>query len=293
MIQAPVTLQAAFKALAFRLWADAKDSKTPPSRLRKCVRILGHDRTLDTIDAGAIDDLSYTLKETLSHATVNRHLSALRKFLKACRRRGWLQEVPEEFPYLREPPGRTRWLTDDEVPTVLALLRGYPGVSGVGRAAAAFFQISLETGMRRGEILKVDPERHISEFEGRYYLLIPDDKAGQNDTIEISRESASLLRAYAPWGLRQTGSRNFPDRYYAAWAYAKANMGLAEDTELVPHVTRHTAATWMVEKGISTRAIQAELRHKSSKTTERYAKVTPRARGAAAEARRGRLGELI
>lgn len=147
--------------------------------------------------------------------------------------------------------------------------------------------------MRRGEVLKVLPDRHISEFEGRYYLLIPDDKAGQNDTIEISRETAQLLYRYSPWGLRETGSRNFPDRYYAAWAYAKSNMGLEDDEELVPHVTRHTTATWMVEQGISTRAIQAELRHRSSRTTERYAKVTPRARGAAAEARRGRLGELI
>lgn len=62
-----------------------------------------------------------------------------------------------------------------------------------------------------------------------------------------------------------------PHRYRAAWNEAKAEMGLADDRDLVPHVLRHTCASRLVKGGIDIRRVQMWLGHQTLTMTMRYA----------------------
>ena len=60
-------------------------------------------------------------------------------------------------------------------------------------------------------------------------------------------------------------------RFRTIWNEAKAEVGLGEDTQVVPHILRHTCASRLVQGGIDIRRVQMWLGHQTLQMTMRYA----------------------
>jgi len=281
------TLKRVWLALSEGLWEGMKDRRNPDKRLERCCAILGWETPVEEVNTASFVTLNSVLKSRygVGPATRNRHFNALNKLLKAAKAHDYIQTLPEDIPWQKEPTGRSRWIRDDELPRLLEALESYPNNPLYGRAAMAFTRIALTTGMRRGEIISINPETDIErlpESTGHYArVVLRDTKTSSPRTIEIDRETHDYLLEFAPWDLAKTGSKDFKDRLYTVWAHAKKKMGLSRDVQFVPHAMRHTTATWLVDANTNIRTIQEKLGHKQVTTTQRYAHVSDEARSAA------------
>jgi integrase len=61
-----------------------------------------------------------------------------------------------------------------------------------------------------------------------------------------------------------------------AWAWAREQMGLKNDTEFIIHALRHTCASRLVNAGVDLYVVKEWLGHSSIQVTERYAHLAPR-----------------
>jgi integrase len=55
------------------------------------------------------------------------------------------------------------------------------------------------------------------------------------------------------------------------WLEAKIEAGLGKDTQVVPHILRHTCASRLVQGGVDIRRVQMWLGHQTLQMTMRYA----------------------
>jgi len=290
----PVTVRYAWAKLAADLWRGKADERCSYARLDACCDILGRDKPLlDAISRENLALLVTILREQkgLAPSTINRYLTALNVFLRVCEEYGWLESLPKmKSLRQKEPPGRSRWFEDHEIPEFLEALGTYSNPT-LAKATQALFLIALATGARRSEILGVDPRRDVVALREGHRVIFRRTKNGQPRAIDIDAETALLLRTYAPWGPQETSSTCFSWRFYDAWRHAKKVMGLEGDVELCLHSSRHTFATQLVDANVNLRTIQALLGHLRIETTQRYAHVSDEARSAAIARVQGRLRE--
>ncbi len=120
-------------------------------------------------------------------------------------------------------------------------------------------------------------------------LFVAHGKGDKARRVVISRHSADLLHLYLNG--RTTGPI-FPSRYHKAYS-ARAIQMLVKDIarqaglefRIHPHLLRHTRATLLCEKGMTTQQLKGMLGHESEKTTEVYTRT-------AQHDLRGKINEL-
>lgn len=101
--------------------------------------------------------------------------------------------------------------------------------------------------------------------------------------VVIDEEAYELFKEFSPWNKKTTGSVSFKDRFYHVWKHVKKEMGLEDDTQFVPHVLRHSHATYFLEEDVNLRVVQHQLGHRNITTTQRYTHGTDKARTAASK----------
>lgn len=210
----------------------------PDPRLARCLAWLGPRRP----SAGRLRAMVVAMREAgLGPATINRHLSALRK-----------HHLDLAVPWQREPRGRTRVLT----PTEVSLLRA-ACLSRCPRVAALVGFLH-ETGMRVGEALALR-----EEDVGAGWARVRDSKNGDPRSVPLSREA---LRCWQQ-GFRGLSQSRLNHLFRAARDEVDTLRG---DPEVVPHCLRHGLATRLVEQGVSLPVVGAWLGHRSPSSTYRY-----------------------
>lgn len=204
----------------------------------------------------------------LTPATVNRHLVHLRAALNHARR-----TLGADVPTLdwrahmrREPPGRDRWLTPEELGRLLD-------------ASAAHLRplilMSVWTGLRRAELARLD-WRHVDLQAGLARVV---QKGGRRRLVYLSSAAVALLaslpgekregrvfRRPKPI-IRQLQSNYNSWSWETAWRGALRRSGL---TDLRWHDLRHTYATWARQSGADLKLL-AEAMGVTLSTTARYA----------------------
>lgn len=277
----PKTLLEALAENKERLWGHLTTHKVAPQQVETCAALLakgleipGDDVHLSSITTDAIDNLIEDLQTTgkngsRADATVNRHLAALHKLLKWCRRKKYIAEMPE-FEWLLEDGKRIRSLSLDEEKRLLELLEGY-GAEDV----ADFCRVAIDTGMRRSEILKLEPQ----DIDGNWARLW-ETKTKSPRSVRLSPRAREVLTRRHNTGL-------FNDlgiyRIRHFWDKAKDEMGLTADKNFVVHAMRHTCASRMVAKGIHVTVVKKHMGHSAIVTTMRYAHIFDDQLEAAAE----------
>ncbi len=193
-----------------------------------------------------------------SNATINRKLAALSKLLRKAHKMGDIHSLPE-FRRQKERAGRIRFLEKNE--EILLF-------SAIAQRSGEYFNLSVflvDTGCRLGEALKL---RWGDIQDGRVTFWIT--KSGKSRSIPLTSRAQQAVDVQKSIPIGPFTSIK-PHLYRAAWNEAKAEIGLGDDRDVVPHVLRHTCASRLVRGGIDLRRVQTWLGHQTLTMTMRYA----------------------
>ena len=208
-------------------------------------------------------------KADRSPATVNRYLAAISSCLThATKHWQWLQDNPcSRVPKLKEPPGRTRFLDNDERKRLL------DACSTVSPSLYLAVVISLSTGARRMSVWALR-WRDIDLSEGKETIVFRDTKNRSDVHLPLSGIVVELLLEHRR--LRRIDSDLlFPSKidtqkpfdFKAPFARA---MKQAQIDEFRWHDLRHSAASYLAQQGVDLRRIAAILGHKTLQMSMRY-----------------------
>lgn len=231
-----------------------------------------HDVTPELV-ARAYADLHKDGERTVS--TANRYLASLSAcFSYAVRELGWIERNPcARVRKGKEPPGRVRYLTDDERVRLIDACK-----KSRNPLLYRAFVVALSTGARQGEIMNLRWDQ--VDFTRKTILLR--DGETKNDSgrvLPLVGEAFELLQAM--WKERgvsddrvfRVGSRG---RAFAslreAWKRARAR---AEVADFSWHDLRHTAASYLVMSGVGGLEVGKLLGHKTPQMTTRYVHLAP------------------
>ena len=200
-------------------------------------------------------------------ATVNRKLAALSvAFTAAEKEWQWVESNPVvKVKKKKEPPGRTRYLSEDEFPRLLEACKNskcellYPAV---------IFAVS--TGMRKGKILNLTWE----DIDwGREVAVFYDTKNGENYGVPLTGHLLEELKRLSKVRRidtslvfpRQDGKGPIDLRDY--WDVAKAE---ADIKDFRFHDLKHTAASYLTMQGVSLGELAEILGQKTLQMVKRY-----------------------
>ena len=254
----PQTLLALLKAAEASLWKGQADRQTSIRRTEILFEAIGLEKDPLKVTQTEIDAAVETLERDreVIGSTLNRYLCKLTTVTRWAAKKGWAHTYEvERYP---ESEGRIRTISADEEMTLLALM-GQMGRDDV----AALIQIALATGMRRGEMLRIQ----LDDIQGRR-ITLGKTKNGSPHYLTAPHEIIALLTWYLtecePLTAREL-------RYW--WDRARAMMDLSDDKWFTWHAMRHTAATRALKAGVDVRVVQKMLNHRRIETTLRYTHV--------------------
>jgi integrase len=210
-----------------------------------------------------------------SDSDVNRTLAALSSACTyAVKELGWLERNPlERVSKGKEPEGRTRFLSDAELPRFLKACRESKN-SDLYLAVI----LSLTTGGRQSEIMGLRWPQ--IDLKKRTALLL-DTKNGDKRVLPLSGEAVGLLQERAKVRTIHD-DRVFPPSKEAkksrfidlgkSFLAAKKDAGIKDFRW---HDLRHTAASYLAMAGTSTLQISKILGHKTTQMVSRYSHLSP------------------
>ena len=224
---------------------------TVASNLKRAQAFFGNP-DISEINTAMVEDFVCSLKRTLKPSSVNRVTCNIHSLLKYAYDREWIFKMPK-VSWQKEDNERVRWLAPEEEEKLLSLLP---------EQTAAFCEVLLHTGMRRGELLSLNKDN----VDGDYIRLWK-TKNGKARSVPMSKKAKELVNQYVPFNLSIS-------QLNRDWNKAKKEMGLEHDTDFVLHTLRHTTATRMLERTGNIAIVQRMLGHAKIQTTMRYAHIS-------------------
>jgi integrase len=203
--------------------------------------------TLAQVTMEGVEDAVDELLEDHSRSTVNRYLSTLSHVLTFAQERGMIAGKPK-LPWQREPKGRVRVLTVQEEERLLSFLP--PDMH-------AFIVLALETGCRKGELLRIKK----SDRNQVDWLILPTTKAGEQQGVPLTPRAQEAFDTLMLLGV--------PSHQRVRQQFEIAREKALLDGVCI-HTMRHTRATRLLEEGHDLQVTQEWLRHSDIKTTLKY-----------------------
>jgi integrase len=194
-------------------------------------------------------------------ATINRDIACLKHMFTIANEWQYTKHNPTKgIKLLKEPPGRVRYLDNEEVERLIAT-SNWP--------LKTIIIIALNTGMRKGEILGLK----WSDIDLKNSLLmVGKTKNNERRIVTINntlyQEFSNIPRHISsPYVIYNKDGKPFKGvRKSFAAALKRANI-----TDFRFHDLRHTFASHLAMSGVSLKTIQQLLGHKDLSMTMRYA----------------------
>lgn len=190
-------------------------------------------------------------RSSVKASTARRELGTLGAALNYCEREGYLIHAPRVW-LPKVAKGRRRWLTRTEAARLLWAARRTPHL-------ATFILIGLYTGTRSSAILRLQwgPSTVGGWIDLENGLLhrAPEDWVETNKrqpTCSLPRKLIGHLRRVRARTRQHVIEFNGKrlQKVRRSWRQAANKAGLGP--EVVPHILRHTAVTWRLQRGIGT-----------------------------------------
>jgi integrase len=161
----------------------------------------------------------------------------------------------------------TEFLSDDELTRLLEVLDSWPF-----RESAAFVKFAIYTGVRRGELFKLQWD-HI-DFE-RSLVKLVDPKGTKTITIPVSQQALDVLSELNRDSIFVFPGDNGQQRtdFKGPWLRIRKAAGLPAGFRF--HGLRHNFASYLISNGVDLSVVGALLTHKNAATTQRYAHLRP------------------
>lgn len=229
-----------------------------------------------------IEEYIQKRSEEVAPATVNQELKRIRHMLNKAVEWKYIKENPcKGIKNLKEPPGRIRYITPEELEKLLAAcspeaLLENPNNKGrtFSKLLCVFLKpialLAIHTGARRSEILSLR-WKDIAFKEKRMILEVT--KNGERRVVPMNETVCEVLKSLP---VQLGNDLVFPgiNRLQLTVAFRRAikRAGI-EDFRL--HDCRHSFASYLTMDGENLRTIQLLLGHKDLRMTMRYSHLSP------------------
>lgn len=258
-----------------KLWEFYKESKpnlkglvTDENRFKNYIKPSFGEKTPVEIIPLDIERLKYALQKKLKPATVRNVLELFRRIINF----GVEKQLCAGLPFSLKLPGKldnekTEDLTPEQMIALFQVLEDEPNL-----AAANMMRLALFTGMRRGEMFKL--QWNDIDFH-RGFIVIKGPKGGKTQQIPLNDAARTLLQNHPR---NDSSPFVFPGRNGAqrqdiskSIRAIKRRAGLPDDFRGL-HGLRHTYASMLANSGqVDLYTLQKLLTHKSPQMTLRYA----------------------
>lgn len=208
---------------------------------------------------------SYRL-ERVQGETVRKELNLLKRFFDYVIRE-WQIYLPKGNPVSpvslpEKGKSRDRRLSNCEEKVLLSAAKNYGGV------IHDIIILAIETGMRRGEILKMKWE-HFNRFDSTVY--IGDTKNGDSRTVPLSPRALEIVLKQE----KKLYGRIFEIRGDSVGQAFRRITKRAKISDLRFHDLRHEATSRLFEKGLQIMEVSAITGHKDLASLKRYTHLRP------------------
>ncbi len=246
-------------------WRDSKNEFQLIYIQRIIAEYWGKDVPINSISTTRVFDWIKWMKEDRGYApsTCNRHISVLKRCLDNAVDEGALTSAPKFKRQSEKGRERLEFFTKEEEEAILKELK---------RLNADYLHdyaiVAVDTGMRAGEVLKVDGSNLVKLEQTRedgtpvYGAYIPDRKNGEPLLMPVTKRVEEILRK------RKTFNEHV-SKHRFIWDKVRENLGLMDKCW---HSWRHTTATRLTSKKWDTANIMRYMGHKNIATTLKYAK---------------------
>jgi integrase len=206
-------------------------------------------RTLDDIPEIAEQIKRQGSKAGMSPAGINRVLSILRRIGNLAVRWGWTDKpLGQRIGMVPGEGIREVYLSPEQVRHLLTHVDD-PEARDLVLFAAL-------TGMRRGEILSLQPD----QIHGDAVILTSRTKSGRPRYVPLPPQAIQIARSRLPWTIPER-------RLTSVWQRARKAAGMPG---VRLHDLRHSFASWLAASGTPMTNIRDILGHSSLAVTSRY-----------------------
>jgi integrase len=214
-----------------------------------------------------VDRLRISMLKTHQPGTVKNTLELLRRIVNFGVRKHLCEGLKFNVEMPRVNNLKTEDLTPEELKRLLVTIEEHDNIQTAG-----FMKMALYTGMRRGELFKLQWQD--IDFE-HGFVHIRDPKGGPDQKVPFNRAASELLESHprietSPFvfpgrnGARRTDIKKQVNRI-------KEKAGLPKDFRAL-HGLRHVYASMLASSGeVDIYTLQKLLTHKSPQMTQRYA----------------------
>ena len=204
-----------------------------------------------------------------TQSTVNRYLAALSVVMTACVREWHLiaSNPVQNVRKLKEPPGRTRYLSEEELRDLMCSVKNNADLK-------LAVLLALTTGARRMEVWAL--ERDDIDLKNGF-VTFRKTKTGAVRSVPIHGEALELLRKRTP---RIDTPLIFPSKKNPSVPFDfrapfEAAVKKAKIENFTWHSLRHSSASFLIMAGVDLRTVAELLGHKSITMTQRYTHLAP------------------
>jgi len=203
--------------------------------------------------------------QKIEPASVNREVTRLKHLLNKAVERRYISKNPiEEIKPLKEPPGRVRYLDEDEFQLLLSGCKDH--------WLEPLIFISLNTGLRRSELLQLGWKKNVDLKNNRITLF--KTKNNKMRSVALNETLSGLLRKFPR---RIDTDLLFPnitgDMVSMAFRRLCQQIGIKD---FHWHDLRHNFASYLAMNSYDIRTIQELLGHSDIRMTIRYSHLSPK-----------------
>lgn len=217
-----------------------------------------------------VEKFKATRANSVAPATVNRELATIKTMFAKAIEWGKIHVNPAKpVQFLREPPGRVRFLEKEEIEKLFQAITNTPTLEHLGPVVMTV----LNTGMRRGEVLGL--KWHDLDFQ-RNIIHLYDTKNGEKRDIPMNENVRTVLikepkHPESPFVFCNSNGKPYRD-------LKKSFLSACQKAGIIDfrfHDLRHSCASHLVMAGVDLNTVRELLGHKSLDMTMRYAHLSP------------------